>query len=69
MMKSLLIIGAGSFAAEVEELARLLGYNDIAFLDDNPDRARCSPVVGSMDDIVTMKDHYPEAVAALGNNE
>ncbi len=30
-MKPLLVIGAGSFAVEVEELARLLGYNDIAF--------------------------------------
>jgi NDP-sugar pyrophosphorylase family protein len=69
MMKSLLIIGAGSFASEVEEMARLIGYSDIAFLDDHPDRARCSPVVGGMDDIVTMKDRFPEAVVSLGNNE
>ena len=68
-MKSLLIIGAGSFAAEVEELARLLGYNEIAFLDDHPDTARCSPVVGRMDDILNMKENYPEAIVALGNNE
>ena len=68
-MRSLLIIGAGGFADEVEEMARLLGYSDIAFLDDNPDRARCSPVVGSLDDIVIMKNRYPEAVVALGNNE
>ena len=54
-MKPLLIIGAGSFASEVEEMARLLGYSAIAFLDDHPDCARCSPVVGNMDDIVTMK--------------
>lgn len=47
IMKPLLIIGAGSFAAEVDELARLLGYNDIDFLDDHPDTARCLPVVGS----------------------
>ena len=68
-MKPLLIIGAGSFASEVEEMARLLGYSAIAFLDDNPDRARCSPVVGNMDDIVTMKARYTEAIVALGNNE
>lgn len=68
-MKPLLIIGAGSFASEVEEMARLIGYSDIAFLDDHPERARYSPVVGGMDDIVTMKDRYPEAIVALGNNE
>ena len=39
MNKSLLIIGAGSFSPEVDELARLIGYTDIAFLDDNPDKA------------------------------
>ena len=41
MMKPLLIIGAGGFAVEVEEMARLLGYSDIAFLDDDLDHARC----------------------------
>lgn len=40
-MRSLLIIGTGSFSSEMEELAILLGYSDIAFLDDNPDFARC----------------------------
>lgn len=69
MMKQLLIIGAGGFAVEVDELARWLGYCDLAFLDDNPDRARCSPLVGGMDDIVTMKDRYPESIVALGNND
>ena len=67
-MKPLLIIGAGSFAAEVDELARLLGYNDIAFLDDHPDIARCLPVVGRMDDILHMRENYLEAIVALGNN-
>ena len=36
-MSNLLIIGAGSFSTEIEELARLFGYDDIAFLDDNSD--------------------------------
>ena len=68
-MKPLLIIGAGSFSVEVDELARLLGYNDIVFLDDHPDTARCSPVVGCMDEMLNMREHYPEAIVALGNNE
>lgn len=32
---SLLIIGASSFSFEVDELAKFLGYTDIAFLDDS----------------------------------
>ena len=36
--KNLLIIGAGKFSAEIEELARLNGYTDIAFLDDKPSK-------------------------------
>ena len=48
---NLLIIGAGSFSTEIEEMARLLGYDDIAFLDDNPDNAKANPVIGAMKDI------------------
>ncbi len=48
---NLLIIGAGSFSTEIEEMARLLGYDDIAFLDDNPNKAKAHPVIGIMKDI------------------
>lgn len=68
-MTSLLIIGAGSFSPEVEELASLLGYNDIAFLDDNPDSAYCSPVIGSTADIAACRTQYDTAIVALGKNE
>ena len=67
-MTSLLIIGAGSFSPEVEELARLLGYNDIAFLDDNPSTAFCSPVIGTTADIEGLRSQYDAAIVALGNN-
>lgn len=63
-MKSLLIIGAGSFSTEVEELARLLGYKDIAFLDDKAPSA-----IGTMQDIGKMREQYDTAIVALGNNE
>ena len=46
-MKSLLIVGAGNFPPEVEELARLNGYDDFVFVDDNP-YARCQPVIGPL---------------------
>ena len=67
-MNTLLIIGAGSFSPEVDELARLLGYNNIAFLDDNPAGARSSPVIGTMADIEKMREKYDTAIVALGNN-
>ncbi len=61
---SLLVIGAGSFSTEVDELARLLGYTDIAFLDD-----KSSVAIGTMQDIGKMRDRYDTAIVALGNNE
>ncbi len=67
-MKSLLIIGAGSFAPEVEELASLLDYKDIAFLDDNPATAYCSPVIGKTAYIEALRSQYDTAIVALGNN-
>lgn len=65
---SLLIIGAGSFSPEVEELAGLLGYADTAFLDDNPVAAYCSPVIGTTADIASFRSKYDTAIVALGNN-
>lgn len=67
-MMSLLIVGAGSFSPEVEELAGLLGYKDIAFLDDNPASAYCSPVIGTTADIESFRSQYDSAIVALGNN-
>lgn len=68
-MKTLLIVGAGSFSTEVDELARHIGYSCIAFLDDNPSSACCAPVVGTMDQIGELRSQYDTAIVALGNNE
>lgn len=68
-MTSFLIIGAGSFSPEVEELAGLLGYTDIVFLDDNPATAYCSPVIGTTAEISALRSQYDTAIVALGNNE
>lgn len=67
-MKKLLIIGAGNFPPEVEELARLNGYDEFAFLDDDP-KARCQPVIGNLASIPDHITEYPDAIAAFGNNE
>jgi UDP-3-O-[3-hydroxymyristoyl] glucosamine N-acyltransferase len=67
-MKAILVIGAGSFSPEVDELARLLGYNDIFFLDDNPTTAMSSPVIGTTEDIRKLREKFDTAIVALGNN-
>lgn len=64
-MKSLLIVGAGSFSPEVEELAGLLGYGGFGFLDDKPNRPYCGPVVGTTADIEKMRERYDTAIVAL----
>lgn len=46
-MKPLLIVGAGNFPPEVEELARLNSYDTFSFVDDNPE-SRCQPEIGSL---------------------
>ncbi|MBR1709826.1 MAG: hypothetical protein IJ719_13510 [Clostridia bacterium] len=67
-MHSLLIIGAGTFATEIEELARLQGYTDIAFLDDKASKW-VSPVIGPVFDIPALRTKYDTAIVAMGNNE
>lgn len=64
ILMSLLIIGAGSFSIEVEELARLLGYTDFAFIDD-----KSSNAIGTIKDIGKMREKFDTAIVALGNNE
>lgn len=63
-MKSLLVIGAGSFSTEVEELSRLCGYTNISFLDDKAPSA-----IGPLQDIGKVRNRYDTAIVALGNNE
>ena len=64
-MNNLLIIGAGSFSTEVEEMARFLGYNDTFFLYD---KATGPSVIGRTSDIGKMRDRFDTAIVALGNN-
>ena len=49
-MYSLLIIVTGTFATEIEELAHLQGFTDIAFLDYEQSKW-VSPVIGAISDI------------------
>ncbi|MBP5288594.1 MAG: hypothetical protein J6Z79_01815 [Clostridia bacterium] len=67
-MRSLLVVGAGSFSVEAEELARLAGYDDIAFLDDHPESACCQRVIGAIADMGSFRDRCGEGIVALGDN-
>lgn len=69
MEKSLIIIGAGKFAVQAEEIAHLCGYDEVVFVDDNPDKALCSPVVGTTDDLSKLRRTYNNAIVCMGINE
>ncbi|WP_454970519.1 PglD-related sugar-binding protein [Dorea sp.] len=60
-MKSLLILGAGGYGQLVKELAQLLGYDRIDFLDDNSKLS-----VGKLDDISKVQDNYDAQIVAIG---
>lgn len=62
--KKLLILGAGGHGKVVKEVAEALGYDNIAFLDDNS--------VGAIGRIVESKnyiDEYKDAFVGIGNNK
>lgn len=67
-MKKLLIIGAGNFPPEVEELAKLNGYDTFAFVNDNP-YAICQPIIGPLMFLPQYKKDYPDAIVAFGRND
>ena len=62
-MKRLLIIGAGGHGKVVAEIAENIGYEEIAFLDDNSLEA-----IGKISEIEKFKDQYRDAFVGIGNN-
>jgi UDP-N-acetylbacillosamine N-acetyltransferase len=60
----LLILGAGGHGKVVAEIAENIGYDEIAFLDDN-----CSEAIGKMDDLEKFKGQYANAFVGIGNNK
>lgn len=63
-MNRLLIIGAGGHGKVVKEIAEALGYDNIAFLDDNSAEA-----IGKVADSKNFLDEYKDAFVGIGNNE
>lgn len=65
-MKRLLIIGASGHGKVVADIARLNGYQEIAFLDDDPEVRSCGkyPVIGTSR---TAKDIDGGVFVAIGS--
>lgn len=64
---NLLIIGAGSHGHAVYELAdKLCVFQKICFLDD---KKTGSNIIGTTEDIPTLKDEFPLCFIAVGDNE
>lgn len=65
-MKKLIIIGASGHGKVVADIARLRGYEDIVFLDDNQNLIKCGkyPVVGKSSEIYKFDG---DVIIAIGN--
>ena len=65
-VKKLVIIGASGHGKVVADIAMLNGYNEIVFLDDNPNTKNCAgfPVVGTVD---KADDIDGDKIVAIGN--
>ncbi len=64
-VKRLLILGAGGFGHMIQETARLLGYEEVVFLDD---AVKGADVIGKCCDYKAFLSEYDTAVAALGDS-
>lgn len=64
MKRKLLIIGAGGHGQVVSEVAEDCGYTDIAFIDDNSEKA-----IGRISDLENFKEEYADAFIGIGNNK
>ena len=59
-MKALLIIGAGGHGRVVAEVATELGYDNIAFLDDNSETS-----IGKIDEMDKFVENYHNAFSSV----
>lgn len=70
MSKKLIIIGAGGHGKVIADIARLNGYEEILFLDDDTSKKQNGlyPVIGKVNDYKKYKNQY-DFFVAIGNNE
>jgi sugar O-acyltransferase (sialic acid O-acetyltransferase NeuD family) len=64
-------LGSGGHGRVVADAAYECGYSEIAFLDDSPGThiVKDVKVLGPMSSAARQIDHWPEAIAAVGNGE
>ena len=67
-MKRLIIIGASGHGKVVADIAKLNGYQDIVFLDNDPEKKSCAgfPVLGPD---ARIGDYEGDVFVAVGNGE
>jgi UDP-N-acetylbacillosamine N-acetyltransferase len=66
----LLILGAGGHGKVVTEVAEDIGYDNIAFLDDNAsDATGRTKVIGKIDDFEKFTGQFKYAFVGIGNNK
>jgi len=63
-MNKLLILGAGGHGKVIAEIAMDIGYEYIAFLDDNATEA-----IGKISELNQFKSQYEEAFVGVGSNK
>ena len=66
-MKRLIIIGASGHGRVISDIARLRGYTEIVFLDDDPDIKECGeyPVIGS---VSLIHNTNGDCIVGIGNS-
>lgn len=69
MNNQLIIVGASGHGKVIADIAKLNGYKDIVFLDDNEQVKICSgyPVCGTTKDILKYREY--DFVVGIGSNE
>lgn len=70
MKNKIVIIGASGHGKVIANIARLNGYKEILFLDDDQSKKKNGvyDVVGTTQDIAQYKEQY-DFIVAIGNNE
>ena len=70
MKDKIVIIGASGHGKVIADIAKLNGYKEIIFLDDDPNKKKNGiyDVVGTTQDIDRYKEQY-DYIIAIGNNE
>ena len=68
MKNNILLIGAGGHGLVLAEIAKLIGYKRICFLDDEYDKDYPYDIIGGINDFLLYKDNY-DFFISIGSNK